>query len=186
MSTTTIQAPVLVRNTKPGPTVFHDPTTGSEVTWQGANDPMGDDVQVIPPTFLASSDFLRSLSRGIFVIESAPEDILAQLDAHLSSPGLARQAASWKAKQANEQTSALEHIDHTANNDIVAVKCIGPSTRGDGQCGAEIPVRDNARNEKAPLCAQHAQLASQFVPTEDGGWTRAALAPRQTYQPIVS
>ena len=187
MSTTTIQAPTLVRNTKPGPTVFTDSVTKTEVTWQGANDPMGQDVQVVPPSFLESSDFLRSLTRGIFVIESAPEDVRKQLALHLDQPGLKRQAEQWQAQQDQAQSSALLTVDHKAKNDIVAVACIGPDTRGgDGKCGAEIPVRENKIGEKAPLCPQHDQLASQYVPTEDGNWTRVALASRQQYQPIVS
>jgi len=187
MSTTTIQAPTLVRNTKPGPTVFTDSVTKTEVTWNGANDPMGQDVQVVPPAFLENSDFLRALTRGIFVIESAPDDVRQQLALHLEQPGLKRQAEQWQNQQTQAQSSSLLTVDHQAKNDIVAVACIGPDTRGGaGQCGAEIPVRENKLGEKAPLCPQHEQLAAQYVPVEDGTWARVGLAPRTQYQPIVS
>ncbi len=183
---TTLKQPILVRNTKLGPTVFCDAKSGEEITWGGANDPMGEDVQPVSEDLLKSSEFLRSLSRGTFVIESAPEEIVEALEGHLQSPALRRQAATWEAKVESEKVTSLEHIDHKSNNDIVTVKCIGPSTRGDGECGNEIPVKELGKQDHAPLCPQHAQLASQFVPTEEGGWARVRLDDRKTHQPIVS
>jgi hypothetical protein len=183
---TTLTQPILVRNTKLGPTVFCDAKSGEEITWGGANDPMGNDVQPVSEDLLKSSEFLRSISRGTFVIESAPEDTLQALEGHLHSPALLRQAAQWNAQQADAADTALETIDHKANNDIVTVACIGPDARGAGECGEQVAVKDTAKGEKAPLCPKHAALASQYVPTEDGKWARAGLAPRQTYQPISS
>jgi hypothetical protein len=183
-SVTIIQTPTLVRNTKLGPTVFTDPETKTEITWQGANDPMGDDVQVVPPGILGSSDFLRCLTRGIFVIESAPDDVRAQLEAHLNQPRLRRQAEQWQAQQDQGRETSLATVEVVNQNDIVAVPCIGPATRGEGLCGADIPVRESAKGDKAPLCGQHEMLASQYVPTEDGNWVRVRQAPRQQFQSI--
>lgn len=186
MSPTTLQQPVLIRNTKLGPTVFSDAKSGAEITWGGADDPMGEDVQAVDADLLKNTEFLRSLSRGTFVLEAAPDEVVAALEGHLQSPALQRQAANWRAKQEQEKNTSIESVDHAAKNDIVSVTCIGPSTRGAGECGDQIPVRENSKNEKAPLCPQHAQLAPQYVPTEDGGWVRVGLAARQTHQPISS
>lgn len=186
MSTTSLQQPILIRNTKLGPTVFSDAKSGAEITWGGANDPMGEDVQAVDADLLKNTEFLRSLSRGTFVLESAPDEVVDSLAGHLNSPALKRQAANWQAKQDLEKTTAIESVDHKSNNDIVTVSCVGPSTRGDGECGEQIAVRENAKDDKAPLCPQHAQLAPQYVLTEASGWVRAGLASRQVHQPITS
>jgi hypothetical protein len=183
---TTLTQPILVRNTKLGPTVFCDAKSGEEITWGGANDPMGNDIQPVSEDLLKSSEFLRSLSRGTFVVDSAPEDVTAALEGHLKSPALLRQAASWSAQQEAERNTAIETVDHKANNDIVTVACIGPDARGAGECGEQVAVKDTAKGEKAPLCPKHTALAGQFVPTEDGGWARVGLAPRQTHQPVIA
>lgn len=183
---TTLQQPILIRNTKPGPTVFTDAKSGAEITWGGANDAMGDDVQAVDADLLKNTEFLRSLSRGTFEVESAPDDVLAALEGHLNSPALRRQAANWAAKQETEKTTSIEKIEHKDKNDIVSVTCVGPNTRGDGTCGEQIAVRESAKNDKAPLCPTHAQLAPQYVITEDGNWVRVGLAERQTHQPITS
>jgi hypothetical protein len=183
---TTLQQPILIRNTKLGPTVFTDAKSGAEITWGGADDPMGEDVQAVDADLLKNTEFLRSLSRGTFVIEAAPDEVVSALQGHLDTPALRRQAANWQAKQDLEKSTAIESVDHKAQNEIVTVLCVGPGTRGDGECGEQIPVRENAKNEKAPLCGQHSQLAPQYVPTEDGGWVRVGLAARQTHQPVVS
>jgi|SRR5665213_99000 len=183
---TTLQQPILIRNTKLGPTVFTDAKSGAEITWGGANDTMGEDVQAVDADLLKNTEFLRSLSRGTFVVEGAPDEVLEALAGHLDSPALRRQAANWAAKQEQEKNTSIELVDHKAKNDIVSVSCIGPNTRGDGECGDSIAVRENAKNEKAPLCPTHAQLAPQYVLTEDGGWVRVGLAARQIHQPITS
>ena len=182
---TSLQQPVLIRNTKLGPTVFQD-EEGHQVTWQGRDDPMGEDIQPIPQAFLQSSEFLRSLSRGTFVLESASDDVTEALAGHLDSPALRKQAANWASKQASEKVSAIEVVDHKANADIVTVKCLGPATRGTGTCDVEIPVKEKGKNEHVPLCGQHEALAPQYVQTEDNNWVRVALAPRQQHQSIVS
>lgn len=186
MSTTnTLSAPVLIRNTKLGPTVFSD-GKGVEITWGGADDPMGEDVQAVDAELLKNTEFLRSLSRGTFVLESAPPEVVGALEGHLNSPALRRQADNWAAKQAAEKSTVIESVDHQSKNDIVTVACIGPDARGEGECGDPIAVRENTKGDKAPLCAQHAQLAPQYVPTEDGGWARVGLSARQTHQPVIS
>ena len=186
MSTNTLAKPVLVRNTKLGPTVFKDGNDGAEVVWQGANDPMGEDVQPVPVAFLSNSQFLSSLNRETFVIESADESLIAELGEHLNSPALKRQAEQWKAQKAGEQTATFDLIEDKALNDIVVVTCVGPATRGEGACGAEIPRKELGKNDHAPLCPKHEGFASQYVPTEDGNWVRAGLAPRRQHQSIVS
>jgi hypothetical protein len=183
---TTLQQPILIRNTKPGPTVFTDAKSGAEITWGGANDAMGDDVQAVDADLLKNTEFLRSLSRGTFEVESAPADVLEALQGHLDSPALRRQAANWAAKQDAEKNTSIEKIEHKDKNDIVSISCVGPNTRGDGECGEQIAVRESAKNDKAPLCPTHSQLAPQYVLTEDGGWVRVGLAARQTHQPVIA
>ena len=193
MSTKLLSRPVLVRNTTQGPNVFHDSQSGSEVTWQGAGDVMGGDVQPVPVSFLESHDFLKALNKGSLIIEGGPDEVLEEISEYLKDPGLRAQAAANAQALAAQRSATLEHIENKANNDIVSVKCLGPSARGNGECGVEIPVRDIAQGEKPPLCNAHASLASQFIPVEGEkmvngkpvtNWVRAGITDRQTYQPL--
>jgi hypothetical protein len=178
--------PILVRNNKSGPTVFAEGTdNGAEVVWGGANDPTGSDVQPVPERFLANNDFLRALSRETFTIESANPDLIEQLAAHLNSPALKAQAAAFKQSQAAQSVASVEVIEDKAQNEIATAPCIGPSARGTGTCGTLVPFKESDKGNKPALCNSHESLASQYVPTEDGGWARAGLAPRQANQHIL-
>lgn len=149
--------PVLVRNTEAGPTVFTDANTNTQVEWQGAGDPSGEDVQQVPDKLVENVSFLRAVNRGILVVEEATDEVMA---------ALARQTTSWKERRAKAEAASADAIDEQANNDLISVPCIGPSTRGQGECGEAVPVRENRMYDKPTLCPRHAALAPQYVFTE--------------------
>lgn len=149
--------PVLVRNTEAGPTVFTDTSKNIALEWAGAGDPSGEDVQQVPADILENVSFMRSLQRGIFVVEEATPEVQAILD---------RQTATWRSRREQAEQASADSIDVEANNDLVTLPCIGPSQRGTGECGEPVPVKDKARDEKPPLCSRHASLAPQYVVSE--------------------
>lgn len=53
------ETPVLVRNTKPGPTVFDD---GQRIIWEGSGQP--GDVQQVPLDIVRNPNVLRLIARG--------------------------------------------------------------------------------------------------------------------------
>jgi hypothetical protein len=172
----------MVRNTLKGPTVIASDIKGTvTVEWSGAGDPMGGDIQPVPAEIVDTVPFHRALQRGILVLEN-PEDN-PELDA-----AIARQNASWKAQAAAVAEAGTEALDPEANNDLVVVSCIGPDTKGTGKCGADVPVRDQQRDDKPPLCNVHAELASQYVAEELGvvdgktqkGWARVTMGARES------
>lgn len=105
----TIAQPVLLANNQAGPTVFRDDNSNTEVTWEGAGDPQGQDIQPVPIHFLENTNFLRILNKGIFRLVSAPPEVKELLTAYLSDPTLTQQRASWVAQQsAGAGTVAVE------------------------------------------------------------------------------
>jgi len=172
----------MVRNALKGPTVISsDPKGTHTVEWAGAGDPMGGDVQPVPAEIVDTVPFHRAIQRGILVVENLEDhpELQATLD---------RQNAAWKAQAAAAAEQATEAIDQEANNDIVTVPCIGPDTKGTGKCGNDVPVRDQQKDEKPPLCTTHADLASQYVAEELGvvdgktqkGWARVTMGARES------
>lgn len=176
-----VAAPVLVRNTEGGPTVLSDLHTKEFVEWAGKDDPDGNDVQPIPTSFLQNVNFLRCVQRGILIVEN-PED----------NPELAvaieRQNAGWAARREQAQKKATEAIDQQANNDLIAVPCVGPGQRG-GQCDNTVSVKDKQKADKPPLCSTHEGLAPQYVRNDNvegdstvHEWKRVTMAPREREQ----
>lgn len=175
--------PVLVRNTEAGPTVFTDAHTNTQVEWQGANDPSGEDVQQVPDALIDNVNFLRAVNRGILVVEEASPAVMEALQ---------RQTTSWQARRREAKEASAATIDEQANNDLVTMPCIGPSTRGTGECGESVPVRESKKFDKPALCSRHAALAPQYVFSEsealvDGQttkqWTRTLMTARER-QPV--
>jgi hypothetical protein len=170
----------LVRNKQPGPTVFAvDATNTSVVEWKGAGDPMGEDLQQVPADFIEHVQFQRALTRGIFEIEDAPEEILRIAELH---------RADWDVRQEQQRAATQASIDQAPQNDMLMVACIGPAGKGKGEtCGVQVPVRQRARNESPPLCGLHKALGPQYVTEEttkfvDGKpevkWIRMSLGAR--------
>lgn len=149
--------PVLVRNSENGPTVFTDSSTNTQVEWQGAGDPSGEDVQQVPDVLVENVAFLKAVQRGIFVIEEASD---------ATRESLAKQTASWQRRTDEAKAASVEAIDPSTNEDLITLPCVGPSNRGAGQCGEQVPVREKTKDEKPALCSRHAALSSQFILSE--------------------
>lgn len=177
-----LSAPVLVRNTEGGPTVLSDLQTKEFVEWQGAGDPNGADIQAVPESFLNNVNFLRCVQRGILVVEN-PEDnpeITAAIE---------KQNAAWAARREQAKKTATASIDQQANNDLIAVQCVGPGGRG-GQCDNTVSVKEKVKADKPPLCATHEGLAPQYVRndrvTDDATtveWVRVSMGARERETP---
>jgi hypothetical protein len=168
----------MVRNTRPGPTVF---THGSEhIEWDGAGDAAGGDVQPVPRSFLDSVQFRRVSTRGILVIEDSPDVIDTTFAAH---------KAAWDQRLDAQRHAGEESIDEAPNNDSVVRTCLGPSGRGPNQaCGADVPIKAAKLAEVPPLCTFHEHMAAQFVSSEgerivEGKpeivWTRVQIDGRE-------
>lgn len=177
--------PLLVQNLQSGPTTFSVLSDNVQIEWQGKDDPGGNDVQHVPDLLAQNVDFLRALQRGIFEIVEAPDSV---------KDALAKQTSSYRDRQSKENEATVSAIDHVVDNDLVAASCIGPSTRGTGECAEQVPVRAKNQDAKPILCPRHENLASQYVLVEDpdkpmiekdGGlspakkWVRTQVEPRQ-------
>lgn len=171
---------VYARNNQAGPTVLSsDPKGTHSVEWQGKGDPNGGDVQPIPEEVQNTVAYTRALRRGI-IVEVSGEEAVDAFD---------RQRDDWDRRTAGAASAATSSIEHTTNNDIVATKCIGPDTRGQGACGADVTVRDAQKGEVPPLCSRHEELAPQYVPSDEmegtkivRKWTRVIMGARERQQ----
>lgn len=151
-------APTLVRNTTRGPLVFRSEESKTSVEWQGADDPMGGDVQPVPASFLDDVQFHRMAARGILVIQKADEVGREKLDLHRQE---------WEQRQERQRTASADSLDTTVQDDAVVKTCIGPSGKGPDQlCGADVPIRASKLRETPPLCSMHGGLANQFLAQE--------------------
>jgi hypothetical protein len=153
-----VEGTVLARNKMAGPTVISsDPRSTHFVQWEGAGDPSGGDVQLVPKE-----------------IEN-PEDNPALMET------LSRQSETWAKRQSDLQTDIRSTIESQPNRDLITLGCIGPAPRGAGLCNAEVTVRDVTKYDAPALCHQHISLASQYVSDDQGrddkgnkvtSWTR--------------
>jgi hypothetical protein len=174
---------MMARNNQDGPTVLSsDPKGTHYVEWQGKGDPSGGDIQPVPEEIQNTVQFQRCVRRGIFTLLDESEDT------GVISEAMERQQEAWDYRQGSTQATAAQVIDQQANNDIIALTCVGPSSRGDAstRCGADVNVRDKNKDDRPPLCNAHADLAPQFIPEEiivDGKprrtWTRMQMGARQ-------
>lgn len=173
----------MYRNNQPGPTVLSSDPKGTEsVEWQGAGDPNGDDVQPVSELIQSLPVFQKHVRRGLFtLVDETSQEYIDSQD---------KQQAHWEKRMSQPGQEAAAVIDQQANNDIVGIPCVGPSSRpGEARCGTEVAVRDKDRDQKPPLCTLHADLASQYVPSQDveGGksttnWIRVTLGARERFQ----
>jgi len=173
--------PVLMyRNNQEGPTVLSSDPKGTEsIEWQGKGDPNGDDIQPVSELIQGLPVFQKHLRRGLFTIvdETSAE--------YLASQEL--QQAHWEQRMSQPGQDAAAAIDHQANNDVIVLACVGPTSRqGETKCGADVPVKDLDKDKAAPLCNMHEDLRSQYVPSQDvqdgkniTNWMRVMIAPRE-------
>lgn len=171
-------APMMVRNNESGPTVFAL-DKDNHVEWAGKDDPLGNDVQPVPPEYMNNVQFRRAVTRGILVVEEADEEVERVLAAH---------RADWENRQARAKSASAASIDEAPQNDMLMLPCVGPSGKGSGQdCGVDVPVKARAKSEAPPLCPLHKSLAGQYLAQEtdkivDGKpevrWVKAQLGNR--------
>lgn len=99
---------VLVRNMSKGPAVHTDPVNKTSVTWMGAGDPQGKDVQYVPDSFMDNPEFIQSMNAGIYVVLMTKEEIQAQ---RAIAPNFAQ-------VQAQRDAEALAAIDTSTQTPI--------------------------------------------------------------------
>ena len=173
---------IMARNNQAGPTVLSsDPKGTYFVEWQGLGDPAGGDVQPVPEEVQNVVAFQRCVRRGIFTLLTDEDEAIGE--------AMVKQQTAWDKRQAFSQETATEVIDQEANNDIVSMPCVGPSTRAGTRCGVDVPVKDTTKNDHPPLCSQHQNLAAQYLPSEemlDGHnvtvWTKLTIGARERQQ----
>lgn len=152
---------VMARNTKPQVVVLSSDAKGSDyVEWQAAGDPSGGDVQIIPDTLAQSVQFIKLVQRGVMVVDNADQNPEVSI-------AIERQRAAFEQRTKSASEKAQATIEHTAQNDMLSLPCVGPDSRGQGKCGVEVPTREKTKDEKPPLCSQHAPLAPQYVPMDE-------------------
>ena len=156
-----------------------DPKGSEQVEWKAKDDPNGEDVQVIPEVIAKSPAFAKLINKGIVTLLQAPEAYQEAID---------KQRASFDARMKGAQAKAEASISEEAKNDMISVPCIGPDSRGAGQCGNLVPVREKVKDEQPPLCPSHVAMKAQFLVEEvqEPGsttitkkWIRATLGARE-------
>lgn len=155
-----LQTPVYARNVLNQHIVLSSDPKGTDmIEWSAAGDSSGNDVQIVSPEVANRAPFQRLLNRGMVVLsEENDDEVLAAFDA---------QRASWEARTSRTSQVAQASIERTQVNDTIAVLCAGPNARGvAGACGVDVAVLEKTKNEKPPLCAQHKNLASKFIPEQ--------------------
>ncbi len=152
---------IVVRNTQKGITVFQDDQLNITTTWEADGDINGGHVREMSATALKNPDFRSNVLRGVFVLESAPDVLLAAIEAS---------KAEWDSRtQARVDTTAA--ISRAADRTIAKGKtCIAP--KGRDVCGNISMEMEN----RPPLCSEHQLLANQYVQVEGPNgsiWKRA-------------
>lgn len=176
----TTAAPMMVRNTRPGPTVH---TFGDQqVTWNGAGDPDGLDIQPVTADLANSVTFRQSMARGIFVEVDDEAEIEAAISQHRDE---------WANRDERQSNAGQEAIEQVQDNDYLMLTCLGPAGKSGNLCGADVSVKSSKVAEAPPLCKAHKPLASQFLSEETGvikngkpeiKWTRSRLGAREKAQ----
>jgi len=156
--------PVMCRNKMAGPTVIaSDPKSTHEVIFSGAGAPDGGDVQPIPDELIRVPAFSRAISLGILEVIQGSDNEAVRAALQVQSD------AFWKRSQQDNET-ALASLDAPADNDLIAVACIGPGTRPGTRCEDTIPVRAREQDAQPPLCSRHQSLASRCLRRGTGPW----------------
>jgi hypothetical protein len=147
-----------------GPTVIaSDPKSTYEVRFEGADDPDGGDIQLIPEEIVRTPAFAKAISQGIFeVIEGEENEAVRE--------ALTRQNDAFWRRAKQDKDSAMATLEAPADNDMIVINCIGPGSRPGAICGEEVPVRQREAVLNPPLCARHAGLAAQCVRRGTGPW----------------
>lgn len=172
---------VVARNLMDGVTVLSSDIKGTHtVEWSALNDPDGGDVQFIPFEIAESVAFRRAISRK--VIELLPDESDPAISA-----AIMLQVEAFQRRQNGARGDVEQTIERPIDNSSVMLFCVGPDSRGQGQCGQPVAVPSKKRNDVPPLCHTHRPLSGQFVP-ESGhsngepitNWTRVTLGTRES------
>lgn len=172
-------APIMVRNTHTGPTVFSN--NDVKVEWAGYGDPFGGDVQPVPETLFNDPNFYRAMNSGLF--EKITDEGVIEEQARL-------QREQYQTAQAAKKNAGKSLLDETPDQDILVLNCLGDNPKG-GICGEGVNIRSKDRAEVPPLCPRHQRLRSQFIAEETGrvvqgkpevAWQRVTMAPRERQQ----
>lgn len=151
---------VIARNTLKQHVVLSSDAKGTDfIEWHAAGDPSGNDVQYVSPEIARGAAFRRLVNKGIVEIsedENSPEVVQA----------FTAQAAAWHNRGAAASAAAQATIEHVQQNDTIALPCVGPDSRNIGTCGEPVPVKEKTKNDRPPLCTQHAHLAPQYIPEQ--------------------
>jgi hypothetical protein len=173
-------APVMVRNTHDGPTVFkhHDSTV---LEWAGVGDAQGGDVLPVPASYLHDPQFRKHVTLGIFVIDEGEGVEAETAEVHRSA---------WNTRMEQQKNASAAQMEFEQDNDLVILECIALPREGSRKkCGAPVSTRHKERLTTAPLCAEHKNLSAQYVAEETGRmngsepeviWKKVSLAPRQS------
>ena len=165
--------PLTVRNPLPNPVVYS--RKGEEdVIWNAAGDLQGEDIQQVSDDFASRNDFLRSVTRGVLIVEDADdEEILARINKKVLASGDQNGYAKQEGQTAQD---ALRAFDKVPDRSIISMKCVGPAQRGGGQCGSVVMVAPAFAKEYPPLCPPHGPLQPHFERNAKGEWARKSEA----------
>lgn len=155
-----VQSSVVVRNTQDGITVLGTNQNANDyVTWAAAGDPSGDDVQFVSAHLVESPGFRTALARGILVLEEDEndEEVVAALQ---------RQVSAYKKRTERNAANEVSALDRESGRDVIAKSCVGPNSRGNGNCDAQVTVPEKLKDAQPPLCSQHIHLKSEYIAEE--------------------
>lgn len=160
---------VMCQNMMGGPTVIaSDPKQTHEVIFQGHNHPDGEDVQPIPEDLMRTPQFRRAIRQGIIRAVSGENNPVIQ-------SALARQSDAFHKRLAADELRAREVLDAPAEDDLIAVICIGPGTREGNTCEEQVPIRAREQGSRPPLCSRHQHLAEMCVKRGSSPWTLESM-----------
>lgn len=143
----------MVRNLKPGPSVFRDAPSDTSIRWEGSGDPQGGDYVYVDTETIRKAQFQANIRKGVLQVLTQEEAEMVTTGQPLPSDPLVQQAS--------------DAIYRPQVNDIVATACIGPGGRAGASCSNQVTVRRSEMADKPLLCEAHKPLESQYVPGED-------------------
>jgi hypothetical protein len=132
--------------------VIEDRQIDAVITWQGAGNPLGEDIQDVPEALLKNAGFNRALRKGIFEVIQDQSTI----DRYLSAQG----DNYTHQRQVESQAVAATLEASNRDQDWIPVKCL--------VSGEEIMMREGDLAERPPLADRYADRASEFVAQETG------------------
>jgi hypothetical protein len=154
----------MCQNMTKGPLVIcSSPKGDDETIFKDHDDPDGEDVRAIPAGLLVAPAFAAALQKGTLRVVSGEDNAIVQA-------ALSKQTKAFWNRYEKEQASVIETMQAPAENDMVAIECMGPGTRQGHKCETMIPVRAREVNAEPPLCDAHAHLKNKCIRRGGGQW----------------